>query len=236
MKNINKYILGVLALFLFAVQSADAQNLAGTEISTTIGQDDPNALCAKAFGEYTGPRVFRNGVVSACPGKACTGNFGNGTFLYDYMRFKNIVNLPVCVTVDFNTGACAFNVHSWAQYSPFTPPGDLCLDNPGWLGDIGSSVTQPYSFEVDGCTPFSVVQGTNFNNTPCGYSFTIVPDPLLDLRCENDTAVCVEKVKIGGTPVPTMTQWGLFLFGLIVLTLGVVTIYNMSTRSATERS
>ena len=29
-----------------------------------------------------------------------------------------------------------------------------------------------------------------------------------------------------GTGVPTMTQWGLFIFGLVVLTLGVVALYN----------
>lgn len=34
-----------------------------------------------------------------------------------------------------------------------------------------------------------------------------------------------------GTSVPTMTQWGLFLFGLIVLTIGVVAVYNVYTRS-----
>lgn len=39
----------------------------------------------------------------------------------------------------------------------------------------------------------------------------------------------------GGTSVPTMTQWGLFLFGLIVLTLGVVYIYNMSVRTSSVK-
>jgi len=35
---------------------------------------------------------------------------------------------------------------------------------------------------------------------------------------------------IGGNPVPTMTQWGLFLFGLVLLTLAVVTVFNFSRR------
>lgn len=35
----------------------------------------------------------------------------------------------------------------------------------------------------------------------------------------------------GGTSVPTMTQWGVFLFGLIVLTLGVVAVYNVQLRT-----
>lgn len=38
---------------------------------------------------------------------------------------------------------------------------------------------------------------------------------------------------LGGNPVPTMTQWGLFLFGLVLVTLGIVTVYNISRRKAT---
>ncbi|MEP7196341.1 MAG: hypothetical protein ABI851_07450 [Saprospiraceae bacterium] len=38
---------------------------------------------------------------------------------------------------------------------------------------------------------------------------------------------------LGGNPVPTMTQWGLFLFGLVIVTLGIVTVYNVSRRKAT---
>ncbi len=34
-----------------------------------------------------------------------------------------------------------------------------------------------------------------------------------------------------GTGVPTMTQWGLFIFGLVILTLGVVALYNYQTKS-----
>lgn len=42
------------------------------------------------------------------------------------------------------------------------------------------------------------------------------------------------QLDLGGSPVPTMTQWGLFLFGLIVLTLGVVSIYNFSRKRVAE--
>lgn len=41
------------------------------------------------------------------------------------------------------------------------------------------------------------------------------------------------QLTLGGNPVPTMTQWGLFLFGLVVVTLGIVTVYNISRRKAT---
>ncbi len=47
-------------------------------------------------------------------------------------------------------------------------------------------------------------------------------------------AECIKTLTIGGTQVPTMTQWGLFLFGLIVLTLGVVAVFNMSRKSSNE--
>lgn len=236
MRNSNKFLVGAIALLIAFVQfDAQAQNLSGVEIMTTVGIDDPNTPCPKTFGSYTGPRLFRDGVAAGCPGKACPGNFGNNTFAYDYFRFKNIVSTPVCITINVNTGACGADVHSWAQYSIFTPPGDLCPDNPGWLGDIGSSTSQPYSVEVDGCAAFTVAFGNNFGLNNCNYSFNIAPDPLLDLRC-SDEPMCIQKVTIGGTPVPTMTQWGLFLFGLVVLTLGVVTIYNMSTNRVSERS
>jgi hypothetical protein len=33
-----------------------------------------------------------------------------------------------------------------------------------------------------------------------------------------------------GAPIPTMSQWGLFLFGLLVCLLGVVSAYNLKKR------
>ncbi len=39
-----------------------------------------------------------------------------------------------------------------------------------------------------------------------------------------------------GTGVPTMTQWGLFIFGLVVLTLGVVALYNYQRKPGQESS
>lgn len=41
------------------------------------------------------------------------------------------------------------------------------------------------------------------------------------------------QLTLGGNPVPTMTQWGLFLFGLVIVTLGIVTVYNVTRRKAT---
>ncbi len=37
-------------------------------------------------------------------------------------------------------------------------------------------------------------------------------------------------------PVPTMSQWALFLFGLIVTTLGIVTIYNFWSHTESQKA
>ncbi len=236
MKNFTHKILVVLAFALVAAIDANAQsNLAGTDFATTLGQADATLVCGKQFGTYNGPRIFRDGVSAACPGKACPGNFGGAMFAYDFHELKNIVNTDVCITINTDHDACAAAAHCWVQYGPFVPPGDFCGDNPGFIGDEGSSVTGSFSVEIEGCRNFSVVWGNNFGVNNCTYSFNISPDPLLDLRCASEQVACIEKVTIGGNPTPTMTQWGLFLFGLIILTLGVVTIYNMSTSQVTER-
>jgi len=41
------------------------------------------------------------------------------------------------------------------------------------------------------------------------------------------------QLRLDPNSVPTMTQWGLFLFGLVLVTLGIVTVYNISRRKAT---
>ena len=239
MKKILFTIVCALCAF-FVVDTAQAQNLAGTEITTTMGVDD-GASCKTRVGTQQGGRIFRDGVSAACPSKACPGGFASANNAWDEFSFQNIVGSDVCITIDVQGGACqaTFNTHGHVQTAPYVPPtggGDFCGNNPSFLGDQGGSGTNSFSVEVPGCTEFFLVF-TNASGTitNCEYSFTIQPDPLLDLRCGTDQVACIEKVTIGGTPVPTMTQWGLFLFGLIVLTLGVVTIYNMSTSRAAER-
>ncbi|MEO6190352.1 MAG: hypothetical protein ABIO44_08285 [Saprospiraceae bacterium] len=41
------------------------------------------------------------------------------------------------------------------------------------------------------------------------------------------------QLRLDPNSVPTMTQWGLFLFGLVLVTLGIVTVYNISRKKAT---
>ena len=231
-----KYI--VLSLAVVFAADLSAQNLAGVEFSTNVGEADATLACAKEIGTTNGARFPRFFPTSSCgQAKACNNTtFGCGFCGYDAFGFKNIINLTACIEVATNAGACGFNIHGQAYDEPFVNPngGGFCTDNV-FLADQGGSGTATWGWEQAGCDDFYIVYGSVGAGGPCNYSFTISPDPVLDLRCATDPAACIEKVTIGGTPVPTMTQWGLFLFGLIVLTLGVVTIYNMSTSRAAER-
>lgn len=239
MRN-NKLYIALIALFVAAVQiDSEAQNLAGMDFNTTLGQPDATLPCTKGTGDNGTVRAFRDGVAGSCPDKPCFDqNLGCGSYcLYDEFSFKNIVNVPVCVTLNINAGACGFGIFSQVYNAPYNVPtgGQTWCQANDHLSDGGSSGSVSYSFEVEGCTPFYIVNAPVVITGACDYSFSIDPDPLMDLRC-GDEPMCIEKLIIGGTPVPTMTQWGLFLFGLIVLTLGVVTIYNMSTSRVAERS
>lgn len=66
-------------------------------------------------------------------------------------------------------------------------------------------------------------------HTACGGAFQI-PGTAMSWSAD----ICANSfLTLGGTPVPTMTQWGLFLFGLVLLTLAVVTVYNFSRKNVT---
>jgi len=82
------------------------------------------------------------------------------------------------------------------------------------------------NWDVDRVVVTRTVAGTNCCAGGAGGHYVI--DDLVVGAIGGD----VLKPLNNGTSVPTMTQWGLFLFGLIVLTLGVVYVYNLSVSSA----
>lgn len=234
-----KKVLYIAFLLVFGT-SLQAQNLAGVSFDAEMGVMDPSIPCMVDAGTQFGLDRW-SGNNGGCPGDGFCQAFSNIDPMYNTYEFKNIVNLPVCITLDFTTGSCGTNTGGWiieGTYVP-SPAGsgtDPCTNNT-LIQSSTFGGTISYGFEVEGCATWSA----NFHNgtapsTMCSYSFVVQPDPLLDLRCADDPAACIEKVKIGGTPVPTMTQWGFFLFGLIVLTLGVVTLYNMTSAQLREEA
>ena len=231
--------LTIIFCFLFLANFAQSQNLAGTTFDATMGTMDPSIPCMVDAGTQFGLDQWTNNS-GGCPGDPTCGFFTNIDPMYNTFEFKNIINLDACITLDFVTGSCGINTGFWIVDGVYVPSpvgsGDSPCMNNTLLQSSTFGGTNSVSFEAPGCSVFSI----NFHNGTapsqmCDYSFSIQPDVLLDLRCGDDPVACIEKVTIGGTPVPTMTQWGFFLFGLIVLTLGVVTLYNMTAAQTREQ-
>lgn len=218
MKNITYIFVFLLALTTF--ETVNAQNYNGVPILGTLESPDPDFACPTETG--TQPmRLFRDAVPSSCPMKPCPGDFPGGMAWVSY-QFQNLLGMPQCITVNHNVGTCVVP-HGFAvlgeEYDPTKP---MCANN-DFLGDVGSSINQPYSFEVPASAIFVIVLEQVAAPSNCMVGFTIEGE----VGCAGGGGETLKPLS-GGTSVPTMTQWGLFLFGLIVLTLGVVYIYNMS--------
>lgn len=215
--------LAYLIVLMFTVSAINAQNYNGVEIIGTLESPDPDFQCATTTGTTTW-RLFRDAVPSNCPQKACPGELAGGPFSYVTYTFQNLLNQDQCITVNHNIGTCTVP-HGFAILGDtFDPTAPFCNNNT-FLGDVGSSVSQPYSFEVPAQEFFTIIIQEVSAPRNCQVGFTIEGD----VGCAGGEVL---KPLNNGTSVPTMTQWGLFLFGLIVLTLGVVYVYNMSVRTS----
>lgn len=173
------------------------------EITSTLLACDPIAIAgALGSGSPDWPsttqtqsvRLFRDAIPSTCAGKACPGTFSAGTFTTDAYTFSNDSGAPACVTVNFdpNTGAgpCGTAVHAIAYLGTYDPT-NICLN---YIGDVGSSVTQPFSFTVPAGQAFIIVIGANSSGggIGCTYAFSVVGDicgeggPAFDFCLAND--------------------------------------------------
>ena len=238
MKIIQKILL-LCFLGLVGMSTSNAQNLAGVDFATSLGVADGTLACDKGVGSNNDIGFWRAFPASTCgtnvPCDDRNDGCRGGWCMYDAYAFRNIINADVCIQVNTNGGGCGFNVHGQVYSSPYVPPTTTICSVNDYVANQGGSGTATWGWIQPGCENFYLTYTSVYNTATCNYSFNIDADPLLDLRCAADPAACIEKVTIGGNPVPTMTQWGLFLFGLIILTLGVVTIYNMSTSRVSER-
>ena len=176
-------------------------------------------------------------VLATCPNEtACT----NGGFAgqYEALTLKNTTSAKACFKIDYD-GAFTNSV-SFTVVGTYTTNENCAAVNAAGRGfaDNGTYfVNQPavdnYEIEVPACTEFTVVTwGFSGASGPYNVNITSKSGNTADLGCAG--AECIKTLTLGGSPVPTMTQWGLFLFGLIVLTLGVVAVFNMSRKSSNE--
>jgi hypothetical protein len=118
-------------------------------------------------------RTFRDGNPSTCAGKPYGGLFASGsTFLY--RTFGPFINsgTGTCATVNFDTGTCGFDVHMAAYADSYDPANQ----GTNYLGDVGGSLTQPFSFPVPDGQDLVLVAHNNFATTgtlTCDFSFEI---------------------------------------------------------------
>ena len=177
---------------------------------------------------------------SACPTGGCT-NPGYFAPYYETFAFKNTLLTPQCIKVVWTAAAAAgcnitFTYMGTGPVLLWTPTGAPCYtDNMGSPGPVCMGTNVSYGVEVPACSDFTVFLGNN-NGARNTFNLDIqnATGGQASIGCVG--AECLKVLTLGGTPVPTMTQWGLFLFGLILITLGVVTVYNMSRRNANETS
>jgi len=162
----------------------------------------PQAIAVSTGFDGTEPtipgRIFRDGNASTCAGKAFPGTLAVPNILYDTFVFNN--NGPErCVTVNFDTGTCGTSAHASAYLGSFNP-----LDlSQNYLGDVGSSVTQPFSFIAPANSSVVIVVTTTGGPTVCNYSFS---SQELDAQQRNPATA----------DIPTLQEWALALMGLLL--------------------
>ncbi len=100
------------------------------------------------------------------------------------------------MTVNFDTGTCGTSAHATAYAGSFNP-NNLSQN---YLGDVGRSVTQPFSFIAPANSSVVIVINTNFGPTVCNYSFS---SPELVARAVSPS-------------IPTLQEWALLLMGLLL--------------------
>jgi hypothetical protein len=131
------------------------------------------AASLNAAGPLQLGRLFRDGTASTCPTKAYPGLFNAATsFAYSTFSYTNQSASPTCLTVNFdpNTGGtpCGTNAHASAYLGSYDPTNQ----GPGFLGDVGSSVTQPFSFSVPGGAQFVIVVTNTAAAATCDFGFS----------------------------------------------------------------
>lgn len=127
-------------------------------------------------------RIFRDANASICePPKPYPGTFFPDDYVFDIYGYANANASDLCVTVNFDTGTCGPNAHAQSfAYGFDQNRGAANAIN--YLGDVGSSLTQPFSFVVPALTDWVLVVGNNFPGSPSFPSPAIMRSKFLTSR------------------------------------------------------
>ncbi len=183
----NYFVRTFLSFLLFTMitvssfAQGDCNDLT-SPIETQIGLSVEPAGFFVRSGSQLG-RIFRDAIPSACPSKVYPGIFNAGTtYNYTAIRFYNSDIGPTCITVNFdpNSGAapCTTNGHAMIYQGAggvSTTPYDPANQGTNYLGDVGSSATQPFSATVEPGW-FEVVFTNTSAAANCSIQFSFAPN------------------------------------------------------------
>jgi hypothetical protein len=154
-------LIGLLMLVLLS--SAVAVVYAAT--SVTLNESGSiNAAGSTQLG-----RIFRDAIASTCGGKAYPGLFNAGTtYGYTVHGSYGPLTQDTCITINFDVGTCGTNAHASAYLGGYDPNNQAA----GYLGDLGSSQSQPFMFTVPAGQSFSIAVTNTSGLASCNYSFS----------------------------------------------------------------
>jgi hypothetical protein len=156
--------VGGLTKRTFTIETYRIESECSALASGTVVAGSLNAAFSLQLG-----RISRNGIASACPSKVYPGPFGAAnSYAFNTHTFTNSSGSPACLTVNFNTGTCLFNAHASAYLGSYSPTNQSA----GYVGDVGSSITQPFSFTVPGSATFLIVVTNTSSAATCNYQFS----------------------------------------------------------------
>lgn len=120
-------------------------------------------------------RIFRDGTPSTCTPEAYPGIFNEATtYNYETHTYANGSATDSCVVVQFDPNPvggtpCGTNAHMSAYADSYNP----ISQSVNYLGDVGSSVTQPFSFTLPGGQDLVLAVSNTGAQAVCDYRFTV---------------------------------------------------------------
>jgi uncharacterized repeat protein (TIGR01451 family) len=141
----------------------------------------PTGITSTAFTGTTTQlgRIFRDAIASVCPSKVYPGIFNAATtYNYEAFTYRNTSAAAACVTVNFdpNTGpgtVCGTNAHASIYLNAYDPANQAT----NFVGDVGSSITQPFAATIPAATDMVLVVTNTASQAVCGFSFEVVNLP-----------------------------------------------------------
>lgn len=218
-KTIRVFVLTVLALSLLAPGATVVANDAN-DVGRTVTGDGPslNGLdapsergtvppCSPGVVAFSGSnsqmgRIFRDAIPSSCPSKAYPGIFNPGTpYFYETHTYSNSTAGAVCATVNFDPNPdlnlatdCDTNAHASAYVGSYDPNNQSA----NYVGDVGSSITDSFSFEIPAMSDLVLVVTNTAAEEVCNYTYEVVAldcvNPMADLAVQKSGALSGSQV------------------------------------------